>query len=139
LERVKGIEPSSSAWEAYEKANEINGGSNFLQGQNRCFGRKFELNGRLSGNDMDQVVATGSRSPVWTAGRNSTRSSVPSMNGRPSSTPRWKPKVLQQEEDDAAYERLRERLPASCCTATRIGCRVDTKGGIALVTFHFEH
>jgi hypothetical protein len=32
LERVKGIEPSSSAWKAGDKANEINGYFDFLQG-----------------------------------------------------------------------------------------------------------
>jgi hypothetical protein len=40
LERVKGIEPSSSAWKAGDKANKINEGLDFSQAENPPFGPK---------------------------------------------------------------------------------------------------
>jgi hypothetical protein len=38
LERVKGIEPSSSAWKAMCKSNKINGCLDFSGAQNPAFG-----------------------------------------------------------------------------------------------------
>jgi hypothetical protein len=40
LERVKGIEPSSSAWKACDKANEINGGLDFWRPRIGSYGPK---------------------------------------------------------------------------------------------------
>jgi hypothetical protein len=40
LERVKGIEPSSSAWKAGDKANEINSCLDFWQAENPPYGPK---------------------------------------------------------------------------------------------------
>ena len=40
VERVKGIEPSSSAWKAGDKPNELNGCLDFLQAKNPPYGPK---------------------------------------------------------------------------------------------------